>query len=218
MLKLLGRSNVSNSLIVLSGDVHHAEVTSIGGGGKNSDSSKGFTEITASGLTHSCASSFGLICEAMIDDTSGFCNHRGCVDERVDKVEGETPCCNANGDGFKYSEKNFGVLEFSTSDGIRVKLYGKDGNVVHERVLPSFKDKVEGNDGFLTEGEINSFPALIVKDRRIGYFVFSILLLGFVGGLLPAKLASGGGCSSSSSMASDSSSDSDSRAYVPGGA
>lgn len=62
LLKLLADTRPSG-LVILSGDVHHAEFLAPG-----HDEAGGLLEVTSSGLTHSCASPFfGFMCPILLD-------------------------------------------------------------------------------------------------------------------------------------------------------
>ena len=127
--RLLRLLNGVPGLVILSGDVHHAEISSTSADKKTRDEEEGynfgsianagaFVEVTSSGLTHSCDEPFyGKLCGPILD---AFPAHRA----RGGNVrDADSPSY--------FTGRNFGSIEIDRASGtFRVRVHDEDGDVV----------------------------------------------------------------------------------------
>ena len=110
-------------LVILSGDVHHAEISSTAAK-KTRDEEGGianggaFVEVTSSGLTHSCVEPiYGGLCGPILD---AFPAHRARGGNARDP-----------GSPSYFTGRNFGSIEIDRASGtFRVRVHDADGDVV----------------------------------------------------------------------------------------
>jgi alkaline phosphatase D len=107
LLRLLNKHS-SSGMIVLSGDVHHAEISSLTASIKTKKES--WLEVTSSGLTHTCkTATYGAVCEPIL---MRFDKHRRNPHDY-------------------YLDLNFGALEVNwAQERVQADIYNKDGDIV----------------------------------------------------------------------------------------
>uniref|UniRef100_A0A7S2L2G1 PhoD-like phosphatase metallophosphatase domain-containing protein n=1 Tax=Leptocylindrus danicus TaxID=163516 RepID=A0A7S2L2G1_9STRA len=128
-------------LVILSGDVHHAELLGAGP----------ILEVTSSGMTHSCTGPFyGVLCEHILDS---FNTHR---------KQSDFP----SGSNGYYTDKNFGTLKIdwhSKTPTFTVNVHDHSGKIVLSTV------RALSNSSKLSEMEIQRIPKL-AEDHNIPTF------------------------------------------------
>ena len=139
-------------LIILSGDVHHAEFTSVG-------AKQQLLEVTSSGMTHSCEGPFyGPLCEPILRT---FPAHR---------LDASLSGRNDEGTGF-FTGKNFGSIQIDWIHGLfKINIYDHEGKVQMSttRLLNTTSFLLEGEGGFML-GEGYKFPSYLFG--LVGVFV-----------------------------------------------
>lgn len=128
-------------LVVLSGDVHHAELLGAGP----------ILEVTSSGMTHSCTGPFyGALCEPILDS---FDTHR---------KQSDFP---SGGKGY-YTDKNFGTLKidwYSETPIFTVNVHDHSGDIVLSAV------RALSHSSQLPDMEIQRIPKL-AEDHNVPTF------------------------------------------------
>ena len=126
--RLLRLISSVNGLVILSGDVHHAEISAATKKNRQLDdevatdnlaaNNGAFVEITSSGLTHSCSEPFyGPLCKQILD---GFSTNRLIGGNTKEK---SLPSY--------YTSRNFGSINIDwASKSYNVNVHDADGNVV----------------------------------------------------------------------------------------
>jgi len=130
-LRLIRTIKDLSGCILLSGDVHHAELISIGHGDE-------LLEVTSSGLTHSCKDPFyGRLCKPILES---FSSHRSF-------------------DGAYVLEKNFGTLDIDWNQmQMTINIHNFEGRVKIQTTRPIKSSKRWTLHKILELGEKNKIP------------------------------------------------------------
>jgi alkaline phosphatase D len=122
--RLLQLLSGTPGLVLLSGDVHHAEILDVRAGlpPSNHDNGGQFLEITSSGLTHSCTGPFyGKLCNPILDlfPAHRYHNQKNQEDNRL-LVEPPS----------YFTERNFGILDVDwTTETMTVNVFDVHGHL-----------------------------------------------------------------------------------------
>ena len=140
LIDVVGR--FSGPALLLSGDVHYAELTEVRCGRRH------LVEATSSGLTHSWGEPNGFLGKGLFDRVPGlsaFCNGIGTVGFRLMQVAYPSPYRKSNF-GDVSARRNFGVIELDWSGArprLNVSIRSVDGSIVISRDV-SYSNVGEG--------------------------------------------------------------------------
>jgi alkaline phosphatase D len=155
-------------LIVLSGDVHHAEISSTKATASTTTTIDGvqIVEVTSSGLTHSCEGPFyGGLCSPILD---AYAAHRASGGNARDVDSAPY-----------YTGRNFGSIDIDWSTGtFRVRVHDASGDVVLSTV------RKIGVASTLSEDDVRGVSTCIDGHMlpyigRVATFLSAVIVVGF---------------------------------------